>query len=81
MDTWQSVDMNMGLNQTRSIIYTTYTHPNLFTFACVCVWDIDMLPYKNTRVQPFCSGEAHGLGLNFDQACVAKGFIKHKDLH
>jgi len=87
MDTWQSaVDMNMGLNQTTSIIYTTFIHTqNLFTIAClcvcVCVCEIDMIPYKNICVQLFCSGEAHGLGLNFDQACVAKGLIKHKDLH
>ncbi len=47
----------------------------------MCVCEIDMIPYKNICVQLFCSGEAHGLGLNFDQACVAKGLIKHKDLH
>jgi len=66
------------INYPHNLIHTR----NLFTFACVCVCvcEIDMLPYKNICVQPFCSGEAHGLGLNFDQACVAKGFIKHKDL-
>jgi len=70
--------------------YIDYLHnlihtQNLFTIAClcvcVCVCEIDMIPYKNICVQLFCSGEAHGLGLNFDQACVAKGLIKHKDLH
>jgi hypothetical protein len=79
-----------GSIKTTSIIYTTLYTPKIYLhFACVCVCvcvcvcEIDMLAYKNICVQPFCSGEAHGLGLDFafDQAFVAKGFIKHKDLH
>jgi hypothetical protein len=59
-----------------------YTHPkSIYNCVCVCVCEIDMIPYKNICVQPFCSSEAHGHRLNFDQARVAKGLIKHKDLH
>jgi hypothetical protein len=42
MDTWQSaVDMNMGLNQTTSIIYTTLYTPKIYLqlCVCVCVWN------------------------------------------
>jgi hypothetical protein len=61
-----------------NLIYTPKIYLHLFVYVCV---KLILLPYKNIYcVQLFCSGEAHGLGLNFDQACVAKGFIKHKDL-
>jgi hypothetical protein len=46
------------INYPHNLIHTR----NLFTFACVCVCEIDMLPYKNICVQPFCSSEAHASG-------------------